>query len=154
MELTDTNKPCGLTISFLNKVITLLFNFQWTSFLPLAFPLEAIMVPDRQEVRSTKNTSFSVAIARRLHPFPFRTRKLSPPSPMILRRSSWESRSLPGHSSKSPEAHASGLLCFFGASGRPLATAEEPHQLYAAAPFFCTDKDMAKTPGIDMLFMA
>ena len=44
MELTDTNKPCGLTISFLNKVIyTLLFNFQWTRKKPgKSFALDGI----------------------------------------------------------------------------------------------------------------
>ena len=32
----------------------------------------------------------------RVHPIPFRTRKLSSPSPMILHISMWESRSTPG----------------------------------------------------------
>ncbi len=36
------------------------------------------------------------AIEKRPHPIPFRTRKLSSSSPMILASSRWESRSLPG----------------------------------------------------------
>ena len=34
----------------------------------------------------------SVAMAEGVHPIPFRTRKLSPPAPMVLRRRPWESR--------------------------------------------------------------
>ena len=37
-----------------------------------------------------------VAIVEVSHPFPFRTRKLSLPTPMILPLKGWESRSLPG----------------------------------------------------------
>ena len=36
-----------------------------------------------------------VAIEERVHPTPFRTRKLSSPSPMILHNVMWESRPLP-----------------------------------------------------------
>ena len=36
----------------------------------------------------------SVAMAEGVHPIPFRTRKLSPPAPMVLPRRGWESRSL------------------------------------------------------------
>jgi hypothetical protein len=39
---------------------------------------------------------FSVMMAEESHPFPFRTRKLRPPAPMVLPRMRWESRSLPG----------------------------------------------------------
>ena len=34
----------------------------------------------------------SVVMAEGVHPIPFRTRKLSPPAPMVLRRRPWESR--------------------------------------------------------------
>ena len=34
----------------------------------------------------------SVAMAEGVHPIPFRTRQLSPPAPMVLRCSPWESR--------------------------------------------------------------
>ena len=35
----------------------------------------------------------SVVMAEGVHPIPFRTRKLSPPAPMVLPRRGWESRS-------------------------------------------------------------
>jgi hypothetical protein len=34
----------------------------------------------------------SVIMAEGVHPIPFRTRQLSPPAPMVLRRRPWESR--------------------------------------------------------------
>ena len=37
-----------------------------------------------------------VIIAKGPHPIPSRTRKLSPPAPMVLCLKTWESRSLPG----------------------------------------------------------
>ena len=36
----------------------------------------------------------SVVMAEGVHPVPFRTRQLSPPAPMVLRRRPWESRTL------------------------------------------------------------
>ena len=36
----------------------------------------------------------SAIMAEGVHPIPFRTRKLSPPAPMVLRRRPWESRTL------------------------------------------------------------
>jgi hypothetical protein len=36
-------------------------------------------------------------MAEGIHPFPYRTRKLSPPAPMVLGLKPWESRSLPGY---------------------------------------------------------
>ncbi len=36
--------------------------------------------------------SWSAAMAGEAHPVPFRTRKLSPRAPMVLRSSPWESR--------------------------------------------------------------
>ena len=91
MELTDTNKPCGLTISFINSVKPCYFSCQDTGDRKqnrmtltcsikncrrqqiVLYPGSCILVPD-----------FSVAIARRSHPFPFRTRKLSSSAPMVL----------------------------------------------------------------------
>lgn len=48
-----------------------------------------------------------------VHPIPFRTRKLSPPSPMILRTLAWESRPMPaliftGMQNRIPTHHAKG----------------------------------------------
>ena len=48
-----------------------------------------------------------------VHPIPFRTRKLSPPSPMILRTLAWESRPMPaliftGMRNRIPTHHAKG----------------------------------------------
>ena len=57
------------------------------------------------------------------HPFPFRTRKLSPPAPMVLgTRVPWESRSPPISHSRSP-ADPAGLLVVFGP---PTATVADP----------------------------
>ncbi len=39
---------------------------------------------DRMAVVRAKSARFPVAIAAERHPFPFRTRKLSPPAPMVL----------------------------------------------------------------------
>ena len=66
MELTSTNSPCVL---FLEK-----------SFHPYFNKIYQISL---------------VAIEERVHPTPFRTRKLSSPSPMILHNVMWESRPLP-----------------------------------------------------------
>ena len=50
----------------------------------------------RNAVRFQKMPEISlVAIEERVHPTPFRTRKLSSPSPMILHNVMWESRPLP-----------------------------------------------------------
>ena len=47
--------------------------------------------------------SFSVAIAKRQHPFPSRTRKLSSSAPMVLHREAvWESRTPPKIFYKAP----------------------------------------------------
>ncbi len=47
--------------------------------------------------RSRPQALFPVVIGEGSHPFPFRTRKLSPLPPMVLRGpTAWESRSLPG----------------------------------------------------------
>ena len=48
----------------------------------------------------------------RVHPIPFRTRKLSSPSPMILHNVMWESRPLPT-SFKAPRCYSRGELCYF-----------------------------------------
>ena len=66
MELTSTNSPCVL---FLEKNLPSLFQYICQISL--------------------------VAIEERVHPTPFRTRKLSSPSPMILHNVMWESRPLP-----------------------------------------------------------
>ena len=66
MELTSTNSPCVL---FLEKTFHPCFNKIYQISL--------------------------VAIEERVHPTPFRTRKLSSPSPMILHNVMWESRPLP-----------------------------------------------------------
>jgi hypothetical protein len=45
----------------------------------------------------SRSRRFPVVIGEGSHPFPFRTRKLSPLPPMVLRGpTAWESRSLPG----------------------------------------------------------
>ena len=66
MELTSTNSPCVL---FFRKILPPYFNKIYQISL--------------------------VAIEERVHPTPFRTRKLSSPSPMILHNVMWESRPLP-----------------------------------------------------------
>ena len=48
----------------------------------------------------------------RVHPIPFRTWKLSSPSPMILHNVMWESRPLPT-SFKAPRCYSRGELCYF-----------------------------------------
>src|SRR5712691_2071189 len=58
--------------------------------------------------------SFPATIAEGSHPFPFRTRKLSPPAPMVLR---WQRRGRVGHRrDKYQEArgHAAGFLLYPG----------------------------------------
>ncbi len=42
-----------------------------------------------------RKLNFPVAIPEGVHPFPSRTRKLSPPGPIVLELKLWESRSLP-----------------------------------------------------------
>jgi hypothetical protein len=51
-------------------------------------------------------------MAEGIHPFPYRTRKLSPPAPMVLGLKPWESRSLPGH--QPPLQNEVGVLLCFG----------------------------------------
>ena len=67
VELTGTNSPCAL---YLNQK------------LPSSL---SIYIPP----------NFLVAIEKRVHPIPFRTRKLSSLSPMILHIFMWESRPPP-----------------------------------------------------------
>ena len=51
----------------------------------------------RNQLRPQGRRGFPVVIGEGSHPFPFRTRKLSPLPPMVLRGvTAWESRSLPG----------------------------------------------------------
>jgi hypothetical protein len=51
----------------------------------------------RNQLRWKRRRGFPVVIGEGSHPFPFRTRKLSPLPPMVLRGpTAWESRSLPG----------------------------------------------------------
>ena len=69
IELTGTNSPSGLFfMNFLSPV-----NYKFILEFVLAFKEEGV------------------------HPTPFRTRQLSPPSSMILRRFAWESRTTPRH---------------------------------------------------------
>ena len=58
-------------------------------------------------VRWQKN---KVAIAKGTHLLPFRTEKLSPSAPMVLRK--WESRSLPFLRHNKPVTHSHGLFVF------------------------------------------
>lgn len=97
MELTDTNKPCGLTISFLKKVIfTLLFNSQWTSFLSLAFPSGATTDLQRKEVTGTKNTRFFGGHSEEDPPVPIPNTEVKLLSADgTAWETVWESRSLP-----------------------------------------------------------
>jgi hypothetical protein len=55
-------------------------------------------------------------MAEGIHPFPYRTRKLSPPAPMVLGLKPWESRSLPGHQTPL-HSEVGFLLCFALVSG-------------------------------------
>ncbi len=48
------------------------------------------------DYRSPNTSLFLAIIARGVHPFPFRTRQLSPVAPMVLRARPRESRSSPG----------------------------------------------------------
>ena len=68
-----------------------------------------------------------VAIEERVHPTPFRTRKLSSPSPMILHNVMWESRPLPKIVRDPLAAHSArgsffvpalpGIFLFWGRNG-------------------------------------
>ena len=88
VELTGTNSPCGL------------FG---KNFLP---PCQLYFGRHRPGNSLT-------AMEERVHPIPFRTRKLSSPSPMILHNVMWESRPLPTIAAKPPAAPERGglLLC-------------------------------------------
>ena len=69
-----------------------------------------------------------------VYPIPFRTRKSSQPSPMILQGSLWGSRSLPRFISKSPLAiKLTGFFCLysstcFSTGDKSRGEAEEPPQ--------------------------
>ena len=83
-----------------------------------------------------------VVLAEEFHPIPFRTRQLKPPAPMVLRRKTRESRSLPGllrtfaqkkiperdpaltNQRKPRERNLAGLL-LFGAENRERSRARE-----------------------------
>ena len=68
----------------------------------------------RNAVRFQKMPEISlVAIEERVHPTPFRTRKLSSPSPMILHNVMWESRPPPKIVRKAPAASCAGAFSFF-----------------------------------------
>lgn len=65
----------------------------------------------------------------RVHPIPFRTWKLSSPSPMILHNVMWESRPLPT-SFKAPRCISRGeLCCFVPGISAPAAPARMLHGL-------------------------
>jgi hypothetical protein len=105
MELTDTNKPCGLSISsdwkaaeystirlsiFYRKVPrkrhpcrTATRTFMVCPGWPigLSLPVRSGSAP---AIPLPGTLIFSVVIAKRSHPFPFRTRKLSSSAPMVL----------------------------------------------------------------------
>jgi hypothetical protein len=68
-QLTDTNRTIGLIVTFVCSAI--------------------VPLPKRSRLRaqiSLQPNFFLVAIAMGSHPFPFRTRPLSPSAPMILER--------------------------------------------------------------------
>ena len=76
-KLTGTNWPCGLiTIFSPGAAIALAFtDYPYTWISHWAFDLLKMM----------HVIQFPVAMAEVSHPFPSRTRPLSPPAPMVLR---------------------------------------------------------------------
>ena len=67
----------------------------------------------------------------RVHPIPFRTRKLSSPSPMILHNVMWESRPLSTIASKPPAAISARGFVFYP----PLLLLPSAHPLPSNSPF-------------------
>ena len=88
VELTGTNSPCAL---YLNQK------------LPSSLSIYIL-------------ANFLVAIEKRVHPIPFRTRKLSSLSPMILHIFMWESRPPPRIFRKDSVEHLMLRSLFFCAS--------------------------------------
>ena len=99
VKLTVTNKPCGLTNSFSftwerRATVCRVFSCPPSRDCALATQFFDIVWDDRQNdeawlraaFRSAgpQAASFPVVIGAGFHPFPFRTRKLSLPPPMVL----------------------------------------------------------------------
>ena len=98
VELTVTNSPFGLTIKFYcrHRVAaavlwvgpSIFISRKWTR-------MDANVCGGFARAGRIQNR-FWVIVARGSHPFPSRTRKLSPSAPMVLHAPSvWESRTLP-----------------------------------------------------------
>ena len=103
VKLTGTNEPCGLTIFFFFRCVCGRGNYRLQGIQLLARrsamrkggSLFEIVWDDRHGDETTliaafrpagpQAASFPVAIGAGSHPFPFRTRKLSLPPPMVLR---------------------------------------------------------------------
>ena len=90
VELTGTNSPCVL---FLKKNPSSPNQYILTTHLFDCKP-SAKRRATQSHFKRCPEISL-VAIEERVHPTPFRTRKLSSPSPMILHNVMWESRPLP-----------------------------------------------------------
>jgi hypothetical protein len=89
VELTVTNSPFGLTIKFYCRYRVENAN--------LVSPSIFKEISHRTElIRRLISKQFWVIPAKGSHPFPSRTRKLSPSAPMVLHAPSvWESRTSP-----------------------------------------------------------
>jgi hypothetical protein len=120
VELTDTNRPCGLTTKYssigwvlvdprIGEVIVRWPTYRYTDcgwsrldrMLGCKAALKKTLIQLSRKSRCSDNrrrNQFSVAIAEVKHPFPSRTRQLSPPAPMVLcPKAARESRTRPGN---------------------------------------------------------
>ncbi len=101
IQLTGTNKSCDL------------FFFSSLNFNPKRLKQRVKFFSIKPYIFAHRSKPYLLAtIEERSHPTPFRTRKLSSPSPMILLGSQWESRSSQAFISKAPLLIQGGFLAF------------------------------------------
>ena len=95
VELTDTNRPCGLTTKYSTEYsvgYSAECAFARSSAMIIATadvlgiaPIARVVQKPRLNTLRSVVEKFPVVIAEGKHPFPSRTRQLSPPAPMVLR---------------------------------------------------------------------
>ena len=136
VELTGTNRPSGLASTFLCVMLCV----------HCAVPGIRPAPPHRQPAAGPRRGlshlhRVSVAMAKGKHPVPFRTRKLSPSAPMVLRggpRGRVGRRRTPSSRGRSPTG--SGLNCVTGRSSSPVDQRSSPahrRATHSGAPHDC-----------------